>query len=61
MTKLSLNSKVFFFINILIVSLIVFLNAYADENKVDKNTISIGSHDAIVKIKIFFFNFRNNF
>ena len=53
MTKLSLNSKVFFFINILIVSLIVFLNAYADENKVDKNTISIGSHDAIVKIKIF--------
>ena len=53
MIKLSLNSKIFFLIKILIVSLIIFLNAYADENKVDKSIISIGSHEAIVKIKIF--------
>ncbi|HIF62270.1 MAG TPA: hypothetical protein EYQ38_04920, partial [Candidatus Pelagibacter sp.] len=53
MIKLSLNSKIFFLIKILIVSLIIFLNAYADENKVDKSIISIGSHEAVVKIKIF--------
>ena len=53
MIKLSLNSKIFFLIKILIVSLIIFFNAYADENKVDKSIISIGSHEAVVKIKIF--------
>ena len=53
MIKLILNSKIFFLIKILIVSLIIFLNAYADENKVDKSIISIGSHEAVVKIKIF--------
>ena len=53
MIKLSLNSKIFFLIKILIVSLIIFLNSYANENKVDKSIISIGSHEAVVKIKIF--------
>jgi len=53
MTKLKLNPKIFLFINILIASLVIFLNAHADESKVDKNIISIGSNDAIVKIKIF--------
>ena len=53
MIKLSLNSKIFFLIKILIVSLIIFSNTYADENKVDKSIISIGSHEAVVKIKIF--------
>ena len=36
MIKLNLNFKIFFLIKILIVSLIIFLNAYADENKVEK-------------------------
>ena len=53
MIKLSLNSKIFFLIKIFIISLVVFLKAYADENKIDKNVISIGSQEAIVKIKIF--------
>ena len=53
MIKLSLNSKIFFLIKIFIISLVVFLKAYADENKIDKNVFSIGSPEAIVKIKIF--------
>ena len=53
MIKLSLNFKIFFLIKILIVSLIIFLNAHADENKLDKSIISIGSNEAVVKIKIF--------
>ena len=53
MIKLSLNSKIFFLIKIFIISLVVFLKAYADENKIDKNAVSIGSQEAIVKIKIF--------
>ena len=31
----------------------MLLNAQANENKIDKKIISVGSHDAIVKIKIF--------
>ena len=53
MIKPSLNSKIFFLIKIFIISLVVFLKAYADENKIDKNAVSIGSQEAIVKIKIF--------
>ena len=53
MIKLSLNSKIFFLIKIFIISLVISLKAYADENKIDKNVVSIGSPEAIVKIKIF--------
>jgi len=53
MIKLTLNDKIYFLIKIFFLSLFIFLNAYADENKIDKNIISIGSHEAAVKIKIF--------
>jgi len=53
MIRLSFNFKIFFFIKAFIVSLIIFSNAYANENKEDKNLVYIGSHNAIVKIKIF--------
>ena len=48
-----LNSKIFFLIKILLISLIVSLNLYANENDTDKSIFSIGSHEAKVKIKIF--------
>ena len=48
-----LNYKIFFLIKILLISLIVSLNLYANENEADKSIISIGSHEAKVKIKIF--------
>ena len=53
MTKLILNSKIFFLTKILIISIIVILNSYADESNEDKNIISIGPNEAVVKIKIF--------
>ena len=39
--------------NICIIYLIICLQSYADDPKMRKNMIVIGSHDAIVKIKIF--------
>ena len=53
MTKLILNSKIFFLIKILIISIIFIISSHAEENNYDQNTISIGSNEAIVKIKIF--------
>lgn len=53
MTKLKLNFKIFFFINILIVCLIFSTKLYADTLKINKNVVSIGASDAKVKIKIF--------
>ena len=45
--------KLFFFIKIFIIYLIICLKSYADDSKVDKSIVAIGSYDAIVKIKIF--------
>ena len=53
MIRSNLNSKIFFLIKILLISLIVSLNLYANENDTDKSIFSIGSHEAKVKIKIF--------
>ena len=53
MTKSSLNFKLFFFLKIFIIYLIICLKSYADDSKVDKSIVAIGSYDAIVKIKIF--------
>ena len=53
MIKLNLNLKLFFLIKVCIISLIICLKSYADDPKIQKNTITIGSHDAMVKIKVF--------
>ena len=53
MIKLNLNLKLFLFIKIFIIYLIICLKSYADDSKVDKSIVAIGSYDAIVKIKIF--------
>ena len=53
MIKLNVNFKLFFFIKIFIIYLIICLKSYADDSKVDKSIVAIGSYDAIVKIKVF--------
>ena len=53
MTKLKLNFKILFFLNIFIVCLMLSTKLYADTLQINKNIISIGSSDAKVKIKIF--------
>ena len=53
MIKSNLNLKLFFLIKICIIYLIICLQSYADDPKMRKNMIVIGSHDAIVKIKVF--------
>ena len=51
--NLNLNFKLFPFIKIFIIYLIICLKSYADDSKVDKSIVAIGSYEAIVKIKIF--------
>ena len=53
MIKLNFNFKLFLFIKIFIIYLIICLKSYADDSKIDKGIGAIGSYDAIVKIKIF--------
>ena len=53
MIKLNLNLKLFFLIKVCIISLIICLKSYADDPKIQKNMTTIGSHDAMVKIKVF--------
>ena len=53
MTKISLNYKILFILKIIVIYLIVTLKSYADTATINKNTIAMGSHDAVVKIKIF--------
>ena len=53
MIKLNSNFKLFFLIKIIIIYLIICLKSYADNPKPKDELITIGSHDAIVKIKIF--------
>ena len=53
MTKSNINLKLFFLIKICIIYLVVCLKSFADSSYTQKNMVVIGSHDAIVKIKIF--------
>ena len=53
MIKLNLNLKLFFLLKVCIISLIICLKSYADDPKIQKNMITIGSYDAMVKIKVF--------
>ena len=53
MIKSNLNLKLFFLIKICIIYLIICLKSYADVSNPQKNMVVIGSHDAIVKIKVF--------
>ena len=53
MIKLNLNLKLFFLIKVCVISLIICLKSYADDPKIQTNMITIGSYDAMVKIKVF--------
>ena len=53
MIKLNLNLKLFFLIKVCIISLIICLKSYADDPGAHKNMIVLGSHEALVKIKVF--------
>ena len=53
MIRLLLNCKKIFLLKIFVISFFIFFKAYAEESKTDGDIISIGSHEAIVKIKIF--------
>ena len=53
MIKFNLNFKLFFLVKICVIFLFVCLNSYADDTRGQDNMVVIGSHDAIVKIKVF--------
>ena len=53
MIKTNINPKLFFIIKICIVYLIICLKSFADDTSIQKNTVVIGSYDALVKIKVF--------
>ena len=53
MVKLNLKNKIFFLIKIFVIFAFILVKSYADDLKNQKDMIVIGSHDAIVKIKVF--------
>ena len=53
MTRLNFTFKLFFFLKVFAIYLIICLKSYGDDYKIDKNIIAVGPDDAIVKIKIF--------
>ena len=53
MIKSNIFLKIYFLIKLFIFFFIITENSYSDNLKVKENMIVIGSHDAIVKIKIF--------
>ena len=53
MTKSNISFKLFFLIKICIICFIVCLKSFADNPYTQKNMVVIGSHDAIVKIKVY--------
>ena len=53
MIKSNSNLKLFYLIKIFAIYLIICLKSYADDSELQKNIIAIGSHDALVKIKVF--------
>jgi len=53
MIRSNIPNKLFFFIKISIIFLIIFSKSYSEDYNSQKNIIAIGSYDAVVKIKIF--------
>ena len=53
MPRLNFNFKLFFLIKVFVIYLIIYLQSYADDSKIQDNMVVLGSNDAIVKIKIF--------
>jgi len=53
MIKFNLKLKLFSIIKLCIVCSVICFSAYAENLKIDKNLVVMGSHDAAVKIKIF--------
>ena len=53
MIKLNLNNKIFLLVKICIIYLFISFESYAGDLKNKKDMIVIGSHDALVKIKVF--------
>ena len=53
MINSNLRIKLISLVKILIIYFILSTKSYADDSKIDKSLVAIGSHDATVKIKIF--------
>ena len=53
MTKSIFNLKFFIFIKIFFICFFIFSRIYADDNKAEKDAVSIGSQEAQIKIKVF--------
>ena len=52
MTKSNFNLKLFFLFKILAIYLIIFLKSYASDLDGSKDLVTIGSNEAIIKIKV---------
>ena len=53
MIKSNLKSKLFLSIKIVLIYLVVCLKSYADNTTAQNNLVTIGSNNAVVKIKVF--------
>ena len=53
MIKSNLNNKIFLLVKICIIYFFISFESYAEDLKNKKDMIVIGSHDALVKIKVF--------
>ena len=53
MIRLNLNLKLFFLLKIFLIYLVICLKSYADDPMVQNNFVTVGSNDAVVKIKVF--------
>ena len=53
MIKFNLSSKLYFAIKIFVLFTFVCIKSYADNSKPNKNLISFGENDAVIKIKVF--------
>ena len=53
MIRLNLNFKLFFLLKIFLIYLVICLKSYADDPMVQNNFVTVGSNDAVVKIKVF--------
>ena len=53
MTSPDLHIKLISLIKILIIYLIISTKSYAEDSKINKSMITVGSYEATVKIKIF--------
>jgi len=53
MIRLNLNLKLIFLLKIFLIYLVICLKSYADDPMVQNNFVTVGSNDAVVKIKVF--------